>query len=60
MEFLKNTSFNWPKEGDEPERELTPDDKMAAYFESSKRFESGNFEGGSFEKKPLSHKQKKR
>jgi hypothetical protein len=44
MESFKNEFLNIPGKKEEPKRELTPDEEMAEYFESSKRFESGNFE----------------
>lgn len=61
MEFLKNDFFSPFSEKEK--RELTPDEKMAEHFESSRRIESGNFEKINFEKNnsktPLNQKQKR-
>jgi (p)ppGpp synthase/HD superfamily hydrolase len=40
MSFFENTFFNKSKENDKSKRKLTPDEKLAEYFESSDRFEA--------------------
>lgn len=44
MGFFDNIFFRVPGQSEKPDKKLTPDEEIAEYFESSRRFESGNLE----------------